>query len=117
MFKIDGEIVTPMLTGSILPGITRKSCIEVLKSQGYQVSERLLSVDELLKALEEGKLEEAWGCGTAAVVSPIGKLAFGEKEFVVNGGKIGAVTQKLYDILTGIQWGKVEDSFNWTYQV
>ena len=117
MFKIDGEIVTPMLTGSILPGITRKSCIEVLKSQGYKVNERLLSVDELLKALEEGKLEEAWGCGTAAVVSPIGKLAFGEKEFVVNGGKIGEVTQKLYDILTGIQWGKIEDAFNWTYRV
>ena len=117
MFKINGEIVTPKLTGSILPGITRKSCIEVLKSQGYKVNERLLSVDELLKALEEGKLEEAWGCGTAAVVSPIGKLAFGEKEFVVNGGKIGEVTQKLYDILTGIQWGKIEDTFNWTYQV
>ena len=75
MFKIDGEIVTPALTGSILPGITRKSCIEVLKSLGYKVSERLLSVDELVAAMKNGKLEEAWGCGTAAVVSPIGKLA------------------------------------------
>ena len=75
MFKINGEIVTPMLTGSILPGITRKSCIEVLKSLGYTVSERLLSVDELVKAMESGTLEVAWGCGTAAVVSPIGKLA------------------------------------------
>ena len=117
MFKIDGEIVTPMLTGSILPGITRKSCIEVLKSLGYQVSERLLSVDELMDALKSGKLEEAWGCGTAAVVSPIGKLAYGEEEYVVGDGKTGAVTQKLYDILTGIQWGKVEDTFGWVYKL
>ena len=117
MFKIDGEIVTPLLTGSILPGITRKSCIEVLKSKGYKVSERLLSVDELLQALKDGKLEEAWGCGTAAVVSPIGKLAFGDEEYVVNDGKIGEVTQELYDMLTGIQWGKIEDSFGWIYKI
>ena len=117
MFKIDGEIVTPKLTGSILPGITRKSCIEVLKDLGYTVSERLLSVDELLNALQTGKLEEAWGCGTAAVVSPIGKLAFGDKEYEVGGGKIGEITQKLYDILTGIQWGKVEDKYGWVYKL
>ena len=117
MFKIDGEIVTPMLTGSILPGITRKSCIEVLKKMGYTVNERLLSVDELLEALENGKLEEAWGTGTAAVVSPIGKLSYAGKEYVVNNGKIGEVTQKLYDTLTGIQWGKVEDTFNWVYKI
>ena len=117
MFKIDGEIVTPMLTGSILPGITRKSCIEVLKSLGYTVSERLISVDELIEAMESGRLEEAWGCGTAAVVSPIGKLAYGDKEYVIGGGAIGSVTQKLYDILTGIQWGKVEDTFGWVYKL
>ena len=117
MFKIDGEIVTPLLTGSILPGITRKSCIEVLKSKGYTVQERLLSVDELLQALKDGRLEEAWGCGTAAVVSPIGKLAFGDEEYVVNGGKIGEVTQALYDTLTGIQWGKIEDDFGWVYKI
>jgi len=117
MFKIDGEIVTPALTGSILPGITRKSCIEVLKSHGYKVSERLLSVDELLSAMKDGKLEEAWGCGTAAVVSPIGRLMYKDVEYVINGEKIGEVTQKLYDILTGIQWGKVEDKFNWVYKL
>ncbi len=117
MFKINGEIITPMLTGSILPGITRKSCIEVLKSLGYTVTERLLSVDELVKAMESGKLEEAWGCGTAAVVSPIGKLAYGDKEYVIGEGKIGEVTQKLYDILTGIQWGKIEDTFNWVHKL
>ncbi len=117
MFKIKGKIVTPKLTGSILPGITRKSCIEVLKSLGYEVEERLLSVDELLASLQDGGLEEAWGCGTAAVVSPIGKLAYGEREYVIGGGKIGAVTQELYDILTGIQWGKREDTFSWVYKI
>ena len=117
MFKINGKIVTPLLTGSILPGITRKSCIEVLKTLGYEVEERLLSVDELLSALQDGSLEEAWGCGTAAVVSPIGKLAYGDEEYVIGGGKIGEVTGKLYDILTGIQWGKVEDTFHWVYKL
>ncbi|MBQ9757312.1 MAG: branched-chain amino acid aminotransferase [Clostridia bacterium] len=114
MFKINGEIITPALTGSILPGITRMSCIEVLKKEGYNVSERLLSIDELEKAMEDGTLEEAWGCGTAAVVSPIGELRYKDKIFTVNNGEIGEVTQHLYDTLTGIQWGKIEDSFGWT---
>ncbi len=114
MFKIDGEIVTPMLSGSILPGITRKSCVELLKSEGYKVSERLLSIDELQEAMENGKLEEAWGCGTAAVVSPIGELFYKGKKYTINGGKIGEVTQHLYDTLTGIQWGKRPDTFGWT---
>ena len=117
MFKIGGVVVTPALTGSILPGVTRKSCIEVLKQAGYPVEERLLSVDELERAMDEGTLEEAWGCGTAAVVSPIGKLAYKDKTFVVNGGEIGPVTQMLYDTLTGIQWGRIEDKFGWTTPV
>ena len=117
MFKIGGEIITPALTGSILPGVTRASCIEVLKSKGYTVSERLLSIDELAEALENGTLEEAWGCGTAAVVSPIGKLAYQDKEYIVSGGNIGPVTQMLYDTLTGIQWSKIEDTFGWTVPV
>ena len=117
MFKIGDEIVTPKLTGSILPGITRKSCIEVLKDEGYKVSERLLSVDELGKALESGELKEAWGCGTAAVVSPIGELCYKGKKFIINDGEIGAVTQKLYDTLTGIQWGKIEDKYGWTVPI
>ena len=117
MFKIAGEIVTPALAGSILPGITRKSCLELLRKEGYKVSERLLSVDELAAAMENGTLEEAWGCGTAAVISPIGELAYKGKKFAVNGGKIGEVTQHLYDTLTGIQWGKLEDTFGWTYPV
>ena len=117
MFKIAGKIVTPALTGSILPGITRMSCIEVLKNMGYEVEERLLDVSELETALENGTLEEAWGCGTAAVVSPIGELAYKGKKYPVNNGKIGDVTQTLYDTLTGIQWGKTEDKFGWTYPI
>ena len=117
MFKIGDEIVTPKLTGSILPGITRKSCIEMLTKEGYKVSERLLSVDELSAAMRDGSLVEAWGCGTAAVVSPIGELCYKDHKYTVNEGKIGAVTQHLYDTLTGIQWGKTEDTFGWTYVI
>lgn len=117
MFKIGDEIVTPMLSGSILPGITRMSCLEVLRKEGYKVSERLLSVDELAEAMANGTLEEAWGTGTAAVVSPIGELCYKGVKYTVGGGKIGKVTQHLYDTLTGIQWGKLEDSFGWTYPV
>ncbi len=117
MFKIKGEIVTPALSGSILPGITRKSIIEVLKGKGYAVSERLLSIDELTAAMADGTLEEAWGCGTAAVVSPIGELAYDGKKYPVNNGEIGEVTQMLYDTLTGIQWGKIDDPYGWTVQL
>ena len=113
MFKINGKIVTPDLNGSILDGITRKSCIQLLKDWGYEVEERRISADELFDAAKSGELEEAWGCGTAAVVSPIGELAKGDEKAILSGGKIGAVTQKLYDTLTGIQWGRVEDPHNW----
>lgn len=117
MFKISGEVVTPKLTGSILPGITRKSCIAVLEKAGYKVSERLLSLEELENAMKDGTLEEAWGCGTAAVVSPIGELCYKGEKFTVNNGEIGKTTQYLYDTLTGIQWGKTEDTFGWTYLI
>ncbi len=117
MFKISGTVVTPALSGSILPGITRKSIIELLKKEGYPVEERRISVEELAKAMAEGTLEEAWGCGTAAVVSPIGELNYEDHVYVVNEGKIGTLTQHLYDTLTGIQWGKTEDPFGWTVQL
>ena len=114
MFKIAGTVVTPMLTGSILPGITRKSCIELLKSWGIPVEERLLSVDELFEAAKNGTLEEAWCVGTAAVVSPIGELAWNDEKYEVNQNRIGALSQRLYDELTGIQWGTRPDPFGWT---
>lgn len=112
-FKINGECVTPALVGSILPGITRDSCITILKSWGENVSERMLSAEELFSAAEAGTLEEAWGCGTAAVISPIGKILWDEKSAVVNNNETGSLTQKLYDYLTGIQWGRIADPFDW----
>lgn len=117
MFKIGGKIVTPALMGSVLPGITRKSCIQLLKSWGYEVEERQISVDELFDAAKNGLLEEAWGTGTAAVVSPIGNLFYEGKEYTVCDNQIGDLTQKLYDNLTGIQWGKIKDDFNWIVKV
>lgn len=117
MFKINGKIVTPALTGSVLPGITRKSCIELLKDWGYTVEERAFSVDELFEAAENGTLEEAWGTGTAAVVSPIGHLFYNGKEYTVANNEIGELTQKLYDELTRIQWGKCTDKHGWTEEV
>lgn len=117
LFKINGEIVTPMLNGSILPGITRKSCLELLRSWGVPVSERLITIDELLEAMKNGTLEEAFGSGTAAVVSPIGEIMYEGQHFSVNDGKIGELTQKLYDELTDIQWGRKEDPFGWTVKI
>ena len=117
MFKINGEIVTPALLGSILPGITRKSCIEILKEKGYKVSERRISVDELLEALKNNTLEEAWGTGTAAVISPIGKFVVEDKEYIVNNQQIGEVSQMLYNEITGIQSGAKKDTKGWVLEV
>lgn len=117
LFKIDGEIVTPALEGSILPGITRQSCIELLCDMGYKVSERRLSIKEVAKVADDGKLEEMFGSGTAAIISPVGELYIGDQKIVINGGKIGEVSQRLYDTLTGIQWGRLPDKFGWTTEV
>ncbi|MEG1886619.1 MAG: branched-chain amino acid aminotransferase [Oscillospiraceae bacterium] len=113
-FKINGEIITPSLDGSTLPGVTRMSTIELLRSLGYKVTERKISIDEVADAYKSGKLEEAFGTGTAAVISPIGELLFGELNMIINKGKIGPISQMMYDELTGIQWGKKEDKFGWT---
>ena len=117
MFKINGTVITPELTGSVLPGITRKSCLELIRGWGIPVEERLISAQELFDAAQAGTLEEAWGTGTAAVVSPIGLLAWEDRKETVSGGNIGDLTQKLYDTLTGIQWGTVEDSHSWIVPV
>ena len=117
MFQVDGTVITPKLTGSVLPGITRKSCIELIKSWGIPVEERLITAQELFDAAQAGKLDEAWGTGTAAVVSPIGEMGWEGKHITVSGGKIGSLTQKLYDTLTGIQWGKIPDEHGWTVKV
>lgn len=117
LFKIDGKVVTPALTGSVLPGITRRSCLELLNSWGIPVEERLISAQELFDAADSGRLEEAWGSGTAAVISPIGELDWAGRQAVVNGGQTGPLTHKLYDTLTGIQWGVLPDEFRWTVEI
>lgn len=114
MFVIDGKVVTPALHGSILPGITRKSLLEVAKVMGLTVEERQVDVQELFDAYKSGRLTEAFGCGTAAVVSPIGEFRYKDDVIKFGDGKtIGALSQKMYDTLTGIQWGKLPDNKNW----
>ncbi|MCX7615124.1 MAG: aminotransferase class IV, partial [Clostridiales bacterium] len=116
-FKIDGEVVTAPIEGSILPGVTRDSCIQLLKKWGVKVSERRFTIDELMNAAKAGKLEEAFGSGTAAVISPIGELNFEGKIATINNFQTGELTQKLYDTLTGIQWGKIKDDFGWISEI
>lgn len=116
-FKIGGELITPSLEGSILPGITRDSVIQLAKSWGLTVTERRITIDELYAAYENGSLEEAFGSGTAAVISPIGEFNWGGRVFKVADGGIGPVAAKLYDQLTGIQYGRLPDTFNWTREV
>ena len=117
MFVLGDEVVTPELRGSILGGITRMSMIELLRAKGYKVSERLLPIDEIVDNYKKGTLKEAFGTGTAAVISPIGELKYGDLVMKINDGKIGPISQMLYDTLTGIQWGRIPDEFGWTQVV
>ncbi|SDB90009.1 branched chain amino acid aminotransferase apoenzyme [Pelagirhabdus alkalitolerans] len=116
-FKINGEVITPALNGSILPGVTRKSVIDLLKSWDIPVTERRISLDEIKEAHQKGQLEEAFGSGTAAVISPIGELAFNQVHMVINDMKTGDVSKRLYDTMTQIQYGDIEDPFDWTIRV
>ncbi len=117
MFKVNGEVLTPELSGSILPGITRDSVLKLLRSWGVPVSERPITLEELRIAAENGQLEEAFGTGTAAVISPIGELNIHGTVHTLGGGGIGPLSQKLYDSLTDIQWGRAADPFGWTMEV
>ena len=116
-FVIDGKLVTPPLRGSILPGITRDSVIKLARSLGYEVEERLISVDEVMETAKNGHMSESFGSGTAAVISPVGAFALDGNEVQVGDGGIGPVAQKLYDTLTGIQYGRVHDEFGWSMKV
>ncbi|MBQ4515658.1 MAG: branched-chain amino acid aminotransferase, partial [Clostridia bacterium] len=116
-FKIDGEIITPALNGSILAGITRDSSIQILRSWGLKVTERKLSIEEVYDAHKAGKLEEVFGTGTAAVISPVGELNWNGNVITINNGEIGEISGKLYDTITGIQSGALEDTFNFTVRV
>ena len=117
-FVIGDEIITPSLTeGNILPGVTRASCLDLLRSKGFNVVERRLSIDEIMEASQNGTLKEAFGTGTAAVISPIGELNDGTQKIILNDGKIGPIAQMLYDTLTGIQWGNLDDEYGWIVKV
>ena len=116
-FMIDDEIITAPLGGTILPGITRDSVLELLKSWGMKVSERRLTIDEVFEAGKNGRLKEMWATGTAAVISPVGELYWKDNKIVINNNEIGQVSQKLYDELYGLQIGSVKDTRGWTVEV
>ncbi len=116
-FKIDGEIYTAPTIGTVLPGITRMSCIELLQNWGFKVHEERISIETIYESARKGKLEEVFGTGTAAVITPVGELSYRDENIVVNNDKIGDVTQKLYDELTGIQRGRIEDLLGWTLKI
>ena len=104
-------------TGTVLPGVTRRSIIELLRDWGYEVCEEHVAIADIMKAGHDGKLEEVFGTGTAAVVSPVMELDWKGDKVFISGGKIGELTQKLYDTLTGIQWGKLPDTKGWIVPV
>ena len=112
-FVIDGELVTPELSGSILPGITRKSVIALAKKWKVKVTERKIGIEEIMSFHESGRLNEIFGSGTAAVISPVGQIGYGEKTIVVNENKVGPFARKLYDSLQDIQYGRAEDTMGW----
>lgn len=112
-FIFDDEVVTSPLSGTILPGITRDTVLTLTREWGLRVSERVLSIDELLAAGQSGRLQEAFGAGTACVISPVGRFHFAGRDLIVNGGGIGPLTQRLYDEIIGIQYGSRPDPYNW----
>ena len=116
-FKINGEIFTPALNGSVLPGITRESAIQLLKDRGLTVHEEAIAIKDVHDASLDGSLEEVFGTGTAAIISSVGELKWGDKDIIVNGGKMGELTESLYHELTDIQYGKKEDKYGWTVQL
>ena len=117
MLKIGDEVVTPPLSGTILAGVTRDSALTLMRDWGLRVAERPVTIDEVAAAARKGTLEEVWGTGTAAVISPVGELAYKGERLVINGGRIGALTQKLYDAIVGIQYGTAPDPRGWTVPV
>lgn len=112
-FYIDNELITPQLSGSILPGITRDSVIALAKKWNIKVTERKISIDELMQAHQSGKLQEIFGSGTAAVISPVGELKYGDQIIQIGDGKVGPIAKKFFDGITNIQYGKEKDTFGW----
>ncbi len=118
MFVINDEIVTPSLEqGTILAGVTRDSVLTLAREWGMKVSERQITIDELIEAYETGKLQEVFGSGTAAVISPVGLIQYNDKSMIINDMKIGPIAQKKYDTITGIQYGELEDVHGWNVHI
>ncbi|MBQ9535553.1 MAG: branched-chain amino acid aminotransferase [Clostridia bacterium] len=116
-FVIDGEVLTPELDGSILAGITRKSVVELLRAEGYKVTERKITIEEIAAAYDAGKLQEVFGTGTAAVISPVGELKWEDKVMIINNNEIGKVSMLAYNKLTDIQWGRAQGPDGWSVLV
>ena len=116
-FMIDDEVITAPLLGTILPGVTRASVIELLTSWGIKITERRLRIEDVRKAAEDGRLREVFASGTAAVISPVGRLVFKDGTLTIGDGKVGTLAQKLYDTLYGIQTGLLPDELGWTVEV
>jgi branched-chain amino acid aminotransferase len=116
-FLIGDELITPPLTGSILPGITRDSVLRLTKDWGLKVSEKRISIDDVLLANEKGTLREAFGTGTAAVISPVGEINYKGQVCTINNGKTGELAQKLFDELQAIQNGYTKNSYGWVVEV
>lgn len=116
-FVIGDELVTPPLSGSILPGVTRNSVMEMARSWGVTVQERPLSMEDILQANSEGTLKEVFASGTAAIVSPVGQIYFKNREYTINEGRTGALTEKLYNEILQIQYGEKEDPFGWRVKI
>lgn len=114
MVRIGDEVITPPLAGTILDGVTRASTIQLMRDWGIKVSERAITIDEVMEAGRNGALKEMWGTGTAAVVSPVGTLGYKGEDVLINGGETGDVTQRLYDAIVGIQYGRTNDPHGWT---
>ncbi len=112
-FVIDDELVTPVLNGSILPGITRDSVLTMAKKWNIKVSERQISIDDLIDAYDSGKLQEIFGSGTAAVISPVGEMKYSDRVINIGGGKVGPMANRLYQAITDIQYGRTEDTQGW----
>jgi branched-chain amino acid aminotransferase len=117
MVRMGEEVITPPLAGTILDGVTRDSILTLLRDWGHKVSERPIAIEEVMQAGRDGTLREMWGTGTAAVVSPVGLLGYKDQQVVINGGETGALTQKLYDSIVGIQYGRTNDAYGWTTEV
>lgn len=114
MMQIGDEVITPPLAGTILDGVTRNSILTLLRDWGHKVSERRISIDEVMEAGRNGTLREMWGTGTAAVVSPVGELGYKGEKISIGNGQTGILTQKLYDAIVGIQYGTAPDAHGWT---